>query len=318
MSKAPKLVVVGSSNTDLVVNCDRLPQPGETVLGGTFGQYFGGKGANQAVAASRAGAEVIFVGACGYDEYGGKARAALKLEGVNLHYFRRLPGVPSGVAVIMVGGKRKENVIAVAGGANEELTVQMLEEAKGAIQKADAVVAQLESPPEVVAHAGALAREAEVPFLLNPAPADVELEPDRASAARRKPTRQAWKQFFQNVSCLTVNETEAELITGQKDPKKAVAALRGYFKLPAAVITLGKKGCLVSDEEGEKTVKAPRVEPLDTVGAGDCFHGWLATGIAEGMSLQEAAEHAVLAASIAVTRAGAQPGMPWRHEVVGE
>lgn len=267
----PRLLVIGSSNTDLVIQCDRLPNPGETQLGGEFARYAGGKGANQAVAAARAGARVTFVGAHGDDDFGRAAKAGLRREGIDVHYFRETTA-PSGVALILVGGKSRENLIAVARSANEQVTLRGVN-----FSRYDAVVCQLEIPLPVVHEAARKAHSAGIPFILNPAPA-----------------RQLPSSLLRLVHTLVPNEHEIQ---------------------PGAqhtVITLGARGAQV----GKLRIPAPRVKPVDTVGAGDCFTAWLAVGIAEGLSLEDAARRAVKAASIAVTRPGAQPGMPYRREVI--
>ena len=267
----PHLLVVGSSNTDLVIQCDRLPNPGETLLGGTFARFAGGKGANQAVAAARAGARVTFIGAHGNDDFGRAAKAGLKHEGIDVRYFREVAGVPSGVALILVGGKSRENIIAVARSANECVSLRGVNFAGY-----DAVVCQLEIPLPVVHEAARRAHAAGIPFILNPAP------------ARKLPAA-----LLRLVHTLTPNEHE--IMPGAKH----------------TVVTLGARGAQV----GKLQIPAPNVKPVETVGAGDCVTAWLAVGIAEGLSLEDAARRAVNAASIAVTRHGAQPGMPYRREV---
>lgn len=275
----PHVLVVGSSNTDLVIRCDRLPKPGETLLGGAFARFAGGKGANQAVAAARAGARVTFVGAHGRDDFGRAAKAGLRREGIDCRHFVERDGVASGVALILLGGKTRENLIAVARSAND--TVRAADVRRAAKGRYDAVVAQLEVPPAAVAEAARLARAQGIPFILNPAPA-----------------RDLPASLLRQVHTIVPNEHEARL-------------LRRLDLCRHVVITCGARGARVDG----RRVPAPRVRPVDTVGAGDCFTAWLAVGIAEGLSLEEAARRAARAASIAVTRPGAQSGMPWRREV---
>lgn len=275
----PHLLVVGSSNTDLVIHCARLPKPGETLLGGAFSRCAGGKGANQAVAAARAGARVTFIGAHGDDDFGRAAKAGLKREGIDVRHFNERRGIPSGVALILVGGADRQNLIAVARSANDALSAADVRAARGAFRRADAVVAQLEIPLEAVWAAAELAAEAGIPFVLNPAP------------ARKLPRR-----LLRLVDTLTPNEHEAKAV--------GPGARR-------TVVTLGSRGVRIDD----LPIPAPKVKPVDTVGAGDCFTAWLAVGIAEGMPLEISARRAVRAASICVTRPGAQAGMPYRHEV---
>ena len=272
----PHLIVVGSSNTDLVIQCDRLPQPGETRLGGAFARFAGGKGANQAVAAARAGARVTFIGAHGNDDFGRAAKANLRREGIDVRYFRERRQVPSGVALILVGGRDRQNMIAVARSANDTLSAADVRAARSVFRQADAVVAQLEIPLAAVQAAAELARKAGIPFILNPAP------------ARKLPAK-----LLRLVDMLTPNEHEIQ--SGAR----------------RTVVTIGARGARI----GQLRIPAPKIKPVDTVGAGDCFTAWLAVGIAEELSLVEAVSRAVRAASIAVTRPGAQSGMPYRREV---
>ena len=276
----PHLIVVGSSNTDLVIQCDRLPNPGETILGGEFARFAGGKGANQAVAAARAGARVTFIGAHGNDDFGRTAKAGLCREGIDVRYFREHRKVSSGVALILIGGRDRQNQIAVARSANDTLSAADVRAARSVFRRADAVVAQLEIPFAAVQVAAELAAAAGIPFILNPAP------------AQKLPAK-----LLRLVDTLTPNEHEVRVVG--KGARRTV-------------VTLGARGVLV----GNQRIPAPKVKPVDTVGAGDCFTAWLAVGIAEGLSLEDSARRAVRAASIAVTRPGAQPGMPYRREVV--
>ena len=277
----PRLLVVGSSNTDLVIQCERLPRPGETLLGGAFTRCAGGKGANQAVAAARAGARVTFVGAHGDDDFGHAAKAGLRREGIDVRHFRERRGVPSGVAFIFVGGRDRQNLIAVARSANDTLGAADVRAARRAFQEADAVVAQLEIPLEAVQAAAELVAEAGIPFVLNPAP------------ARELPAK-----LLRLVDTLTPNEHEAKTV--------GPGARR-------TVVTLGARGAKI----GRLRIPAPKVKPVDTVGAGDCFTAWLAVGLAEGLTLEASARRAVRAAAICVTRPGAQASMPYRREVRG-
>ncbi len=296
-NRPPRIVVVGSSNTDLVIACDQLPGPGETMLGGPLQQHPGGKGANQAVAAARAGADVTFVGARGEDAFGRAARAVLDAEGIRLRHFRVKPEISSGVALILLGGRRRENLIAVAESANSHLSGTDVEAAAGAIRRADLVMAQLEVPLPAVEAAARLAGAAGVPFLLNPAP------------ARSLPDR-----LLRQVDTLVPNRTEAEVLTGEADAARAAEALRARG-CRRVVVTLGAKGVLISDASGVTRIAARKVRPVDTVGAGDCFCAWLGVGLAAGMDLRFAAGRAAAAAAVAVTRPGAQPSMPRAEEV---
>jgi len=292
-----RLIVIGSSNTDLVLNCERLPGPGETLLGGEFAQFAGGKGANQAVAAARAGAKVAFVGAHGADDFGRRAKAGLHGEGIDVRFFREKRKVSSGIALILVGGKERENMIAVARSANDALVPADLQAA--AFSTARAVIVQLEIPLSTVLAAARAAAKKGIPFILNPAP------------ARKLP-----RALLRLVHTLVPNEHEAALLAGTPPGHPRDAALRLLnLGCRQVVVTLGARGVLLAGEGGFREIPAPRVKPVDTVGAGDCFTAWLGVGMAEGLSLDAAAERAVRAASLAVTRRGAQAGMPYRREV---
>ena len=293
--KKALVLVVGSSNTDLVLSCNRLPKPGETLLGGEFQRFQGGKGANQAVAAARAGARVVFVGARGDDDFGQMAVKALSKEKIDLRHFVVRKGTSSGIALILVGGRSRENMIGVARSANDSVSVEDIEAARAQFQKAQMVVAQLEVPLEAILKAGQLARECNVPFLLNPAP------------ARRLP-----RALLSLVHTLTPNEHEAVLLTGEKSLGRAGEKLvrSGCCHV---VITCGARGVLLFDKDGAREFRAPKVKAVDTVGAGDCFTGWLATGLAEGFTMASAIELALQAAALSVSRPGAQSSMPYRQ-----
>lgn len=293
----PQIVVVGSSNTDLVLSCPRLPRPGESLLGGELQRFHGGKGANQAVAAARAGASVTFVGARGDDDFGQAAAAALKEEGIDVGCFRVRKTIASGIALILLDNRSKENMIAVSRSANDVLSLRDVMVARLAFQRARVVVAQLEVPLPAVFAAARMARQADVPFLLNPAPA-----------------RPVPATLLKMVHTLVPNEHEAALLTGEKKPERAGAKLL-QSGCKQVVITLGAQGALLVDANGVKHFPAPKVKPRDTVGAGDCFTGWMAVGMAEGLPLAETIGRALRAASLSVTRSGAQSAMPYRREI---
>lgn len=275
----------------------RLPRPKQTVTAGEFARHAGGKGANQTLAAARAGAKVTFIGAHGADDFGRDAKAGLRREGVDVQFFLEKKGEQSGVALILVGGRSRENVIAVARSANDRLSAEDVHAAEARFRRADVVLAQQEVPTEAVEAAAELAARHEVPFVLNPAP------------ARKIPQR-----IMRRVFALTPNEEEVRLLTGEADIRTGARVLlrRGCASV---AVTLGARGVLLCDGTGERFIRAPKVQAVDTVGAGDCFSAWLAVGIAEGLSMQTAVERAVRMASIAVTRSGAQAGMPWRREL---
>jgi len=296
-AKHPRVLVIGSSNTDLVVASDRLPKPGETLLGGEFHCVAGGKGANQAVAAARAGANVTFVGACGDDDFGRQAIASLKREKIDLGHFRVRRKTPSGVALILIGGRSRENMISVARSANDSLSAKDIRAARSEFKKAGCVIAQLEIPLEAVMASAEAAQQGNVPFLLNPAP------------ARRLP-----KRLWPLIHTLTPNEHEAALLTGETNLVKAGTALvkRGCRQV---IITLGSRGALLVNADGSKHFPAPQVKAVDTVGAGDCFTAWLGVGLAEGLPQDESIRRALKAASFSVTRSGAQSAMPYLRQI---
>jgi ribokinase len=299
-SRKPRVLVVGSSNTDLVVFCERLPKPGETVLGGEFKMFGGGKGANQAVAAARAGGDVTFLGAYGEDSFGGAARERLAKEGIRLDHFKCVTGTPSGVALILVDGVTRDNLIAVAKSANEAVDSAMILSARTAFETADVVISQLEIRDEAVEAVARICKEVGKPLILNPAP-----------------TRPLSKVIYESVQILVVNEHEVRTLSGIEDIEGATA----WFQTQdcgVVVVTLGAEGAIyVSFSDGKRgSVPAAKVVPVDTTGAGDCFVGWLGVGIAEGLSLEDTVRRAVLAASLKTTRPGAQDGMPYRKDVL--
>ncbi|MBV9107666.1 MAG: ribokinase [Verrucomicrobia bacterium] len=299
MAAKPHILVVGSSNTDMVIFCDRLPRPGETVLGGQFRMFGGGKGANQAVAAARAGGAITFLGAYGADTFGTDARERLLKEGINLDYFQCVQSVPSGIALILVDGVTRENLIAVAKSANEAVDSAMVSAARPVFEKAAAVISQLEIRDGAIEAVARICHELSKPFVLNPAP-----------------SRTLPKRIYESLHVIVVNEHEARDLSGQEEIPGAVRRLHS-LGCKNVVVTLGARGAMFSEGEKVEFVEAPKVHAADTTGAGDCFVGWLGVGVAEGLSLATAIERACKAASIKVTRAGAQDGMPYRGEVVG-
>ena len=300
-SSKPRILVVGSSNTDLVVYCQRLPKPGETVLGGEFKMFGGGKGANQAVAAVRAGGDVTFLGAYGADRFGDEARERLVKEGIRVDYFRRVTEAPSGIALILVDGVTRDNLIAVVKSANEAVDAAMISAARSAFEAADVVISQLEIRDEAVNAVAQICNELKKPLILNPAP-----------------TRALAKTIYESVDIFVVNEHEVRTLSGIENIEAATA----WFQTQGCrvvVVTLGADGAtFVSFSDGKQgAVPPPKVTPVDTTGAGDCFVGWLGVGIAEGLNLEQSVQRAVKAASLKTTRPGAQHGMPYRDEVVG-
>jgi ribokinase len=300
---APRILVVGSSNTDMIIKMERIPRPGETIVGGDFFSAAGGKGANQAVAAARAGGQVTLVARVGRDILGEQALAGFVREGINAGHVVRDPAAPSGVALIFVGGDG-ENSIAVAPGANNKLSPDDVKSAQGAFSAADILVLQLEMPLETVEAAAQLAQRAGLRVILNPAPAPKEPLPAR---------------LLQDISILTPNETEAELLTGIK-VDSAESAAKAAAKLlaqgvGAVIVTLGAKGAYVASAAGGKLIPGFKVEAVDTTAAGDTFNGALAVALAEGQAFDQAVRFAHAAAAISVTRLGAQPSAPKRDEI---
>ena len=299
--KTPRILVVGSSNTDMIIKLDRIPRPGETILGGAFVTAAGGKGANQAVGAARAGGQVTFIARVGQDMFGEQAVAGFAMDGIDVDHVFRDKTNPSGVALIFVG-KDGENSIAVAGGANAKLSPADVRKAKAAFAGASVLVMQLETPLESVQAAADLAAKAGVRVILNPAPA--QPLPDK---------------LLKCVSILTPNETEAELLTGIAVTDTASAAVAAA-KLRArgvqtVIITLGARGAFVATEVGAQLVTGFKVKAVDTTAAGDIFNGALAVALAEGKPLDQAVRFANAAAAISVTRLGAQPSAPTRREI---
>lgn len=297
----PRVVVVGSTNMDMVVTVERIPGPGETLLGGEFKTASGGKGANQAVAAARLGADVTFVARAGADAFGHQAVAAFQAEGIDTSFMVRDVEAAHGVALILVD-RSGENAIAVAPGANARLSPADVEKAEGAVEKADIVLLQLEAPIDTVCRAAELAKRHGKKVLLNPAPyAEV---PDA---------------LLTSIDYLTPNETEAEMLLGGRDAGLAgVAACAAELVrrgCGCVVVTLGRDGVLVVTSGEEYHLPAWHVDAIDTTAAGDTFSAALAVGVARGEELREAAARAVAAASLSVTRRGAQPSLPTSAEV---
>ncbi len=296
-----KIVVVGSSNTDMIVKVPRIPKPGETILGGKFSTAAGGKGANQAVAAARAGGDVTFIARVGDDMFGQQAYSGFKEDQINVGYVKTDKVEPSGVALIFVDEKG-ENSIAVASGANAALSPEDVNEAAELIQSADILLMQLETPLETVRRAAEIAKEAGVKVILNPAPA-MKLD----------------DSFLSNLTIITPNESEAELLTGisvtdvESAERAAIALLeRG---LEVVIITLGSKGALIKTKEKKHLIAGFKVDAVDATAAGDVFNGSLAVAIAEGKSQEDAVRFANAAAALSVTKLGAQPSIPKRDEI---
>jgi ribokinase len=295
---SPRIAVVGSINTDISVRADRLPAAGETVLGGDWIMAGGGKGANQAVAAARAGARVLFVGRVGTDLFGCQSLERLKAEGIDTAHVVEDTEHKSGLAIIMVGPDGN-NIIAVAQGANGAVAPADVDAAASVIEAADVLVVQMEIPAETVYHAIRTAHARGTKVLLNPAPAPAEPIPPK---------------ILGMTDFLVPNEIEATHLAGTANVETGAKTLlqRGVKHV---IITLGPKGAAIVDSSGRCDVPAFDVEAVDAVGAGDAFCGVLAWGVAEGLDLLDAVRMANAAAAISVTRPGAQPSLPTRDEI---
>lgn len=296
-----KIVVVGSSNTDMVIKLDRIPRPGETIIGGDFIMAAGGKGANQAVAAARLGGEVTFVARVGADIFGKQAVQNFQEEGINTEFMVVDEESPSGVALIFVDQKG-ENSIAVASGANGRLSEQDVATARVKLEDAEVLLLQLETPLETVRYAASMAAEKGVQVILNPAPA-----------------RELDDALLSNITVLTPNESETELLTGVKiedeESAKAAAQILRDRGVADVIITLGAQGSLMVTGTQAAMIPTKEVQAVDTTAAGDAFNGALAYAIAVGKPLEEAARFANLVGALSATRMGAQPSMPTNKEL---
>ncbi len=297
-----RLVVVGSMNMDLVVHVPRLPRPGETVIGGEFRTYAGGKGTNQAVAAARLGASVTMIGCVGDDNFGRQLTDGLRKEGVDAAHVRVVSSTSTGIAMIAVE-ETGRNSIVVSPGANMCLTLEDIAVAREVIDGADALVMSLEVPMECVHEAARRARAGGVRVVLNPAPA-------RALPAG----------LLAMVTALVPNEIETTWLTGLPVETVGQVEIAAHSLLAhgvdGVVVTLGERGALVLEPRKEgRHLPAYPVEVVDTTAAGDAFVAALAVRLAEGASLEQAARMANVAGALAVTRPGAQPAMPGREEL---
>lgn len=302
MPSSKRLIcVIGSSNTDMVVKGARIPAPGETVSGDEFFLFPGGKGANQAVAAARLGGNVRLVACVGEDSFGRESIERFRSEGIDCSFIVTDPVAASGVAMITVDGQG-ENSIMVVPGANGKLTP---EHARSAVQRLpeDAIVLlQLEIPMDTVETALAEAHARGLTVILNPAPA-----------------RAIPEHWFSRVSVITPNETEAEAIGGlsvdETDTLQLVSDRFHRAGTANVIITLGSRGAWISDGTASGIIPSQPVDVMDTTGAGDCFSGALAVAMAEGKDLRDAVHFACAAATLSVTRMGAQPSMPVRSRL---
>jgi ribokinase len=295
------ILVLGSFMMDLVVRTPRAPIAGETLIGDSFGRFPGGKGANQAVAAARLGGEVMMAGKVGEDMFGDEMVSVLSANRVDTRHILRDKSAATGVGSIVLE-RSGQNRIIVVPGANLHYTTEETERLEPVIASADLLMMQLEMEPAVIERAAELAARHGVPVILNPAPAQ-PLSDD----------------LLRNVTCLTPNETELELLTGMKTDsmdsvKRAAQALldRGVKHV---VVTLAEKGALVCSKDGFYYALGFPVEPVDTVAAGDSFNGALAVRFVKGDTLSEAAHYANAVGALTVTREGAIPSLPTLEEV---
>ena len=295
------ILVVGSSNTDMVIKTAHLPAPGETILGGTFLMNPGGKGANQAVAASRLRGDVALICKTGNDIFGKQSVQIFKQEGIDTTSVFEDPQQPSGVALITVDNNG-ENCIAVASGANACLTIKDIMQATHYIEKAGIILMQLEIPIETVLYVASVASALNKKIILNPAPVCPLND-----------------ELLKLISIITPNETESFMLTGIKITDEATAEEAARFLhakgIATVIITLGAKGALVLHEEVCNFVQAPEVTAIDTTAAGDVFNGALAVALSENKTMMESVEFACKAAAISVTRMGAQASAPYKHEL---
>lgn len=311
--KNPKngyVLIIGSSNMDLNIYSQRLPKPGETVTGGIFKQFLGGKGANQAVAAVRSGANIIFIGKIGKDVFGDQMLSRLTKEGVNTSYIIRDPQQASGVAFIIID-ENGDNMISVAPGANFHLNKSDISKNADIIKNAKVIVVQMEIPIDTIEEIYNIASQGDVIKILNPAP-----------------LKSIPLNILKNIDIIIPNEGELfrlhsllelkELMGNEKE--KIISASQDIVSLGVKVVitTLGNKGSLIYNGETDEIIEVPafKVNAVDTVGAGDCFNGVLACQLCKSETIITAVKYATAAASIAVTRKGAQDSMPYINEII--
>ena len=296
-----RIIVIGSSNTDMVIKTEKLPAPGETILGGKFLMNPGGKGANQAVAASRLGGKITFITKRGNDLFGNQAVGLLMREGVDTQYIVKDPELPSGVALITVDSTG-ENSIVVAPGSNGNLLKEDIPSVIFDTGKFEILLLQLEIPIETVEYSAVTASEHGIKVILNPAPA-----------------RKLSDNLLKHTWLITPNETEAETITGviitDIPSAERAAELIQERGVKNVIITLGEAGAYIKSENYTGLIPGIKVKPVDTTAAGDVFNGALAVAISEGSDLKDAVIFANKAASISVTRMGAQASAPYRNEI---
>ena len=296
-----KITVIGSSNTDMVIKSDRLPIPGETVIGNQFSMHHGGKGANQAVAAARLGGDVTFVCRVGNDMFGKEALDHYRQSGIDTSLISTDPDEASGTALILVD-RHGENSIAVALGANENLDPDLVQKATPIIKASSYVLTQLETPIDTVLHIGTICKTHNVPFILNPAPA-AELS----------------DELLAQVDIVTPNAIEAYHLTGVRlsdlqSLQQASAKLHNRG-IQTVIITLGQQGAYLSSDDFSGYISADVVDVVDTTAAGDTFNGALVVALCEGYKMQDAVRFANRAAALSVGKLGAQSSIPFRTDL---
>jgi ribokinase len=294
------IAVIGSSNTDMVIKCSHLPVPGETILGGNFFMNAGGKGANQAVAAARLNGDVCFIARVGNDIFGEQAIELFNKENINTDFITVDDANPSGVALITVDDKG-ENCIAVASGANSKLSVDDIKKTEQVLLQASIILVQLEIPIETIGYIADFAKQHQKKLILNPAPACVL--PD---------------ELLSKIAVITPNEKEASMLTGVEvndmDSAKQAARILSAKQIETVIITLGEAGALLYHQHTFSLIATSKVTAVDTTAAGDVFNGALAVALSEQKNMEEAVLFANIAASISVTRLGAQASAPYRSE----
>jgi len=308
-NRAQYVLIIGSSNMDLNIYLQRFPKPGETVTGGVYKQFLGGKGANQTVASVRSGSKTNFIGKVGIDAFGNDMISQLENEGVNIEHVIRDPHESSGVAFILID-ETGENMISVAPGANFKLTPEEVQANSEVIKNAKCLIVQMEIPIETIEEIFKIAKQGEVIKILNPAP----LKPISLS-------------ILNNIDIIIPNEGELlqlhslfklkELVGNSKDRIIQASKDISRFGIKTIITTLGNKGCILYDAAEDKITEVPafKVQAIDTVGAGDCFNGVVASKLCQGENILTSVKYATAAASIAITRQGAQASMPYLNEI---
>ena len=303
------VLIIGSSNMDLNIYSQRFPKPGETVTGGVYKQFLGGKGANQAVGSVRSGSKTFFIGKVGIDAFGNDMISQLENEGVNTEHVIRDPHESSGVAFILID-ETGENMISVAPGANFKLTPEEVQANSEVIKNAKCLIVQMEIPIETIEEIFKIAKQGEVIKILNPAP----LKPISLS-------------ILNNTDIIIPNEGELlqlhsllklkELVGNSEDRIIQASKDISRFGIKTIITTLGNKGCILYDAADNRITEVPafKVQAIDTVGAGDCFNGVVASKLCQGENILTSVKYATAAASIAITRQGAQASMPYLNEI---